>query len=76
MTREMAVQNRVEQVNMAAVADLVKNNRRIASRMIAESLNIPKNVVHRILIQYFCSRDFFCCTLMRPPTKLQVFANF
>ena len=24
----------------------------------------------------FCSRDFSCCTIMRPPTKLQVFANF
>jgi hypothetical protein len=31
------------------VADLVKNNRRIASRMIGESLNIPKTVVLRIL---------------------------
>jgi hypothetical protein len=37
------------EANIAAVADLVKNNRRIASRMIAESLNIPKTVVHRIL---------------------------
>jgi hypothetical protein len=31
--------------NIAAVADLVKNGHRIASRMIAESLNIPKTVV-------------------------------
>jgi hypothetical protein len=30
------------EVNIATVADLVKNDRRIASRMIAESLNIPK----------------------------------
>ena len=30
------------EVNIAAVADLVKNGHRIASRMIAESLNIPK----------------------------------
>jgi len=37
------------EVNIAAVADLVKNDRRIASRMIAESLNIPKTVVPRIL---------------------------
>ena len=37
------------EVNIAAVADLVKNDRRIASRMIAESLNIPKTVVLRIL---------------------------
>jgi len=37
------------EVNNDAVADLVKNDRRIASRMIAESLNIPKTVVLRIL---------------------------
>ena len=30
------------EVNIAAVTDLVKNDRRIASRMTAESLNIPK----------------------------------
>jgi hypothetical protein len=35
------------EVNNAAVADLVKNDHRIASRMI--SLNIPKTVVLRIL---------------------------
>jgi hypothetical protein len=29
------------EVNIVAVADLVKNDRRIASRMTAESLNIP-----------------------------------
>ena len=43
MTRKVAVQN------IAAVADLVKNDRRIASRRIAESSNIPKTVVLRIL---------------------------
>jgi histone-lysine N-methyltransferase SETMAR len=37
------------EVNIAAVADLVKNDRRIVSRMVAESLNIPKTVVLRIL---------------------------
>ena len=37
------------EVNIAAVVDLVKNYRQIASRMIAESLNIPKTVVLRIL---------------------------
>jgi len=37
------------EVNIAAVADLVKNDHRIASRMIAESLNIPKTVVLWIL---------------------------
>jgi hypothetical protein len=60
------------EVNIAAV--VVKNDRRIASRMIAESLNIPKTVALRILKEDFCSRD--CCMIMRPPTKLQVFANF
>ena len=35
--------------NIAAVTDLVKNDRRIAPRMIAESLNIPKTVVLRSL---------------------------
>ena len=37
------------EVSIAAVADLIKNDRRIASRMLAESLNIPKTVVLRIL---------------------------
>jgi exoribonuclease II len=37
------------EVNIAAVADLVKNDRRIASRMIAGSLNIPNTVALRIL---------------------------
>jgi hypothetical protein len=37
------------EVNIAAVADLVKNDHRIALRIIAESLNIPKPVVLRIL---------------------------
>ena len=35
--------------NIAAVADLVKNDHWITSRMIVESLNIPKTVVLRIL---------------------------
>jgi len=39
------------EVNMAAVADLVTNDSRIPSRMIAESLNIPKTLVLRILIE-------------------------
>jgi hypothetical protein len=47
------------EVNTAAVADLVKNDRRIASRMIAESLDIPKTVVLRILKENFCFRDLF-----------------
>jgi exoribonuclease II len=37
------------EVDIAAVADLVKNDRRIASRMIAESLNITKTLGLRIL---------------------------
>jgi hypothetical protein len=37
------------EVNIAAVADFVKSDRRIASRMIAEHLNIPKGVVLRIV---------------------------
>jgi hypothetical protein len=40
--------NRTE-VNIAAVADMVKNDLRITSRMIAEPLNIPKTVVLQIL---------------------------
>jgi hypothetical protein len=37
------------EVSIAAVADLVKNDRRTASRTIPETLNIPKTVVLRIL---------------------------
>jgi DNA-binding IscR family transcriptional regulator len=37
------------EVNIAAVTDLFKNNSQIASRMIAESLNIPKTTVLWIL---------------------------
>jgi len=37
------------EVNIVAVADLVKNDLRMATRMIAESLNFPKTVVLRIL---------------------------
>jgi hypothetical protein len=38
-------------VNTADVAaDLIKNYRRIVSRIIAESVNIPKTVVLRILV--------------------------
>ena len=36
-------------VNIVGVDDLVKNDSRIASRMIAESLNISRTVVLRIL---------------------------
>jgi hypothetical protein len=41
-----------------AVVDLAKNDRRIASRMIAESLNIPKIIVLRILKEDLGKRKF------------------
>jgi len=44
------------EVSIAAVADLEKNDRRIASRMIAESLNIPKTVVIRFLKEHLGKR--------------------
>ena len=40
-------------VNIAAVAYLFKNDCRIASRMIAEYLNIPKTLVFWILKEDF-----------------------
>ena len=46
------------EVNIAAVADLVENDRRIASSMIAESLNIPKTVVFQILKEDLGKRQF------------------
>jgi hypothetical protein len=52
------------EVNTAAVADLVNNDRRIASRMIAESLNIPKTVVLRILKEGLGKRN--SCTRFVP----------
>jgi len=35
------------EVNIAAVADFVKNDPQITTRMIAESLNIPKTMFFR-----------------------------
>ena len=32
--------------------------------------------IQRVRPAAFCSREFFCCTIMRLPTKLQVFGNF
>jgi len=43
-------------VNTDAVADLVENDRRIASRMVAESFSVPKAVVIRILKEGFGNR--------------------
>jgi hypothetical protein len=45
------------EVNIAAVADFVKNDYRIVSRMIAESLNIPKAAVLRILTDELGKRE-------------------
>jgi hypothetical protein len=76
MMREMAVQNRLE-LNIAAVAaNLVKNDHQIISRITADSLNIPKTVVLWILKRISALEIFSCGTIMCPPTKLQVFANF
>jgi hypothetical protein len=64
------------EVNIAAAAaDLVKNDRRITSRMTAESLNITKNAVLRILQEDFNSRDF-CLLHDNVPAHKAVFANF
>ena len=52
------------EVNIATVADLAKNDRRIASRMIVESLNIPKTVVLRILKEDLGKRKL--CTRLVP----------
>jgi len=55
------------EVNMVAVTDLVKNNDRIASRKIAESSNIPKTVVLRILKEDLGKRNsvwMFCSTFL------------
>jgi hypothetical protein len=49
VTRDGQPKSTQTEVNIVAVADLVKNDHRIASRMIAESLNIPKTVVLQIL---------------------------
>jgi hypothetical protein len=53
------------EINIAAVADLVKNDRRIASRMIAESLNIPRTVVLRILKEGLGKRKL-CARFISP----------
>ena len=46
------------EVNIAAVAGVAKNDRRTASRMIAESLDIHKSVVLRILKEDLEKRKF------------------
>jgi len=49
MTREVAIKIDSNGGKHSAIADLVKNDRQIASRMTAESLNIPKTIVLWIL---------------------------
>jgi hypothetical protein len=49
MTRGGRPKTTRTEVSIAAVVDLVKNDRRITLRMIAESFNIPKTVVLWIL---------------------------
>jgi len=54
------------EISIAAVAEFVKIDCRIASRMIAESLNTPKTLVLRIPKEYLW-REFvytFCSTLL------------
>jgi len=57
------------EVNIAAVADLVKNDHQIASRMIAESLNIPKTVVLWVLKEDLGKRKL-CARLFHTPWHL------
>jgi hypothetical protein len=52
------------EVNIAAVADLVKNDRQITSRMILESLNIPKTVVPLILKEDLGKRKLCACFVL------------
>ena len=47
------------EVNITAVADLVKNDSQIASRMIAESLNVPTTVVLWILKEDLGKRKLY-----------------
>jgi hypothetical protein len=63
MTREVVVQidSNSAEVNTAAVAGLVQNDLRIASRMMAEYLNIPKTVVPRILKEDLGRRKLCVC---------------
>jgi hypothetical protein len=49
------------EVNIAAIADLVKNDRQITSRMIAEFLTIPKTVVLWILKEDLGKRQLCTC---------------
>jgi hypothetical protein len=59
------------EANIAAAADLVKNDRRIASRMIAESLNIDRTVVLRILNEDLGKRKFCARFVAQSVTAVQ-----
>jgi hypothetical protein len=59
------------EVNIAAVADLVENYRRIASRMIVEFFNIPKTVVLRILKEDLGKRKLCACFVPQSLTPEQ-----
>ena len=56
------------EVNIAAVRDLVKNDRRISSRMIAQTLNVPKTVVLRILKEKLGKRKLCSRFILHPLT--------
>jgi len=47
------------EVNIVAVTDLVKNDHQIASRMTAETVNIPKAVVLQILKEDLGKRKLY-----------------
>ena len=49
------------EVNIATVPDMVKNDNRIASSMIVESLNIPKTLVLQILKDDLGRRKLCAC---------------
>ena len=60
-----------------------RSAQRIRTRGKTVNAELYKGVMDRLLKRIqrvrptaFCSRDSFCCTIMRPPTKLQVSANF
>jgi len=59
------------EVSIAAVADMVKNYRLISSRMIAESFNIPKTVVLRILKEGSGKGKLCARFVPHPPTPEQ-----
>jgi hypothetical protein len=66
------------EVKIATVAsDLLKNDRRIASRLIAESFYMPKTVVLRILKEDLGTRNLCvrCVTELHGPSQLSKQSN-